>query len=91
MLKGGEGKGHVINAVIMKQVCAPITCQSLSKAELDNFEHLKNLNLADNYDEREKGVDILLGLDNYYTFMKSALIKGEGDGPLPWKQHLGTF
>ena len=87
-LNGTEGDGHIINAVIMKNVCAPIACQSLTKAELDNFEHLRSIQLADTYDEKEKGVDILLGLDNYYKFMKGGLIKGD-DGPVAVETTFG--
>ena len=89
MLKGEEGKGHVINAVVMKEMCAPIASQKISKTELEKFEHLKGLKLADNHVDKEKGIDILLGLDNYFKFVGEGLIKGQGEGPVAVKTTFG--
>ena len=89
MLKGEDGEGHVINAVVMKKVCAPISCQNITKAELKKFEHLNGLKFADKHDDKEKGIDILLGLDNYFKFVGEGLIKGQGEGPVAVETTFG--
>ena len=50
-----EGSGeHNVRAVVMRNLCAPITSQSLNRGEIEKFGHLKNLDLADTYDDDKK-------------------------------------
>ena len=72
-LQGAHGGRVDLRAVEIKSICAPIYRPRVPNAVLQSFEGLE---LADHYDEnREVTVDILIGLDRYWDFMREGIIK----------------
>ena len=65
----------------VEAICSPIICTDLASQNQNfaskEYEHLKNLNLADKSGEGNKLVEILIGLDYYYQFITGEIIKGK--------------
>ena len=64
----GMEKDFVIEALVVPQICSPITNQMVTRVS-QNYPHLKNLKLADSFDEQLMNIDILIGTDFYHTFL----------------------
>ena len=63
----GTEKDFVLEALVAPQICAPITNQMVTQVS-QNYPHLKNLKLADSFDEQLMDTDILIGTDFYHIF-----------------------
>ena len=46
-----------------------------------NYNHLKNLKLADSSDKEIKDIEILIGLDYYYQIVTVEIIRGKNNEP----------
>ena len=69
----GVEKDFVIEALVVPQICSPITNQMVTRVS-QNYPHLKNLKLADSFDEQLMNIDILIGTDFYHTFFNNEII-----------------
>ena len=69
----GMEKDLVIEVIVVPQICSPITNQMVTQVS-QNYPHLKNLKLADSFDEQLMNIDILIGTDFYHTFFNNEII-----------------
>ena len=74
-----KGKLKTISSYI-EALCIPFICSTIPNKNIDFSEnstkHLLCLQLADTYDNSNKHVDILVGLDYFYNFITGKIIKG---------------
>ena len=68
----GEGSFFSFTATEIPVICAPLYCPSVSYNDLQPFSDLKILNYFDN---QKVDIDILIGLDFYWTFMKPGFVR----------------
>ena len=67
---------QTISVMEVPMICAPLQRPSVSAAVLDLFGHL---DLADRYDsDRQVSVDILIGLDLFWTLMVPGMVQSAG-------------
>ncbi|CAH2040862.1 unnamed protein product, partial [Iphiclides podalirius] len=67
-----------------------LTSNLPSKIKMDsNWQHLKDLNLADPNFYKTGNIDLLLGVDEYTVILQQGLIKGPPGTPCAQKTHLG--
>ena len=81
-LKGKDGDDIKISALCFEKICSPIP----SKVQLDSYQHLMGLDLADSSlvqtNNQDDGViDILIGSDYYYDIVMGEIVRGES-GPV---------
>ena len=76
-----SNKTITIEAICTPDICDPLTNQNV-KAVSTNYNHLKNLKLADSSNTDTKSVNILIGLDYYYLFVTGDIIRGEPNEPI---------
>ena len=87
-----RGKKNVI--VTIEALCIPLICSPLSNQYIDkaiqNNSHLQNLELAE-YDRGpgKKTVDMLVGLDFYYSFINGRIVRGEEGAPIAVESNVG--
>ena len=77
-----------IEAICTPDICDPLTNQNV-KAVSTNYNHLKNLKLADSSNTDTKSVNILIGLDYYYLFVTGDIIRGEPNEPIALNSIFG--
>ena len=70
----GMKKSFVIEAVVVWQICSPITNQMVTRVS-QNYPYLKNLRLADSFDEQLINIHILIGAYFYHTFFADEIIR----------------
>ena len=70
----GMKKSFVIEAVVVSQICSPITNQMVTRVS-QNYPYLKNLRLADSFDEQLINRHILIGTYFYHTFFADEIIR----------------
>ena len=70
----GMKKSFVIEAVVVSQICSPITNQMVTRVS-QNYPYLKNLRLADSFDEQLINIHILIGTNFYHTFFADEIIR----------------
>ena len=78
-------KDFVIEALVVPQICSPITNQMVTRVS-QNYPHLKNLRLADSFDEQLMNIGILIGTDFYHTFFTDEMrytrfLRGKSNEP----------
>ena len=76
--------------VYLKVYKIPLICSSLSNqcisVAVEEYPYLRNLPLADFADGKDElSIDLLIGSDNYWTFMEGPPIRGEGPTAVPTK------
>ena len=54
-----------------------------------NFSHIRNLTLADENCLKSSDIDILIGSDYYWHFMKNRIIRGNAEKPVALETKLG--
>ena len=69
-------------------ICDPLTNQDV-KAVSTNYNHLKNLKLADSSNTDTRSINILIGLDYHYLFVTGDIILGEPNEPIALNSVLG--
>ena len=78
-----------MTAYVVPVVCAPLRNQQLTFA-VQAYTHLRGLPLADFQTESSVlDVDILVGLDSYWSFMTGGCIKADNGGPVALESRLG--
>ena len=76
-----------VNGFCVDKLCDPLINQPIQIAK-ENFEHLKDLELADSGDGGLE-VDILLGADFYWEIVSGNMRRGKKCGPLALGSKLG--
>ena len=66
----------IIEAVCIPSVCTPLPNQQCNKV-VNVFPHFRNLKFADNINEQNKKIDLLLGGDCYHKFFTEQIIRGK--------------
>ena len=77
-----------IEALCIQFVCSPIPNQNIDFSE-NSTKHLLRLQLADTYDNNNKPVDTLVGLDYFYNFITGKTIKGVPNTLVALESNLG--
>ena len=84
-------KGNVarfVEAICMSVICSDLLNQNTAVA-CENYAHLRELELADFSINSVKSVDLLIGLDFYYSFITGESIRGKANEPIATKSILG--
>ena len=68
-------------------ICHPLKNQNTKFAK-NNFSHIRNLTLADENPLKSSDIDILIGSDYYWHFMKNRIIRGNVDEPVALETKL---
>ena len=77
-----------VEAICVPQICSPLRNQNIEFA-VKEYDHLKNLDLAEIVDYTDSmEVDILVGLDFYFSFVSGNIIRGS-HGPVAVQTNLG--
>ena len=81
---------NYVTAHVVPTVCAPVRNQPVQFAA-HRYPHLAGLMLADYPQEDNEGlqIDILIGLDYYWSFLTGGTIRGEFGGPIALESKLG--
>ena len=69
-------------------ICHPLKNENTKFAK-KNFSHITNLTLADENCLKSSDIDILIGSDYYWNFMKNRIIRGNADEPAALETKLG--
>ena len=72
----------------VKDICHPLKNQNTKFAK-KNFSHIRNLTLADENCLKSSDIDILIGSDYYWHFMKNRIIRGNADESFALETKLG--
>ena len=87
-----KGKLKTINTYI-EALCIPFICSPIPNQNIDFSEnstkHPLHLQLANTYDNNNKPVDILVGLDYFYNFITGKTIKGAPNPLVALESNLG--
>ena len=70
-----------IEAICTPDIYDPLINRNV-KAVSTNYNHLKNLKLADSSNTDTKSINILIGLDYYYLLVTGDIIRGEPNEPI---------
>ena len=84
----GMKKSFVIEAVVVSQICSPITNQMVTRVS-QNYPYLKNLRLADSFNEQLINIHILIGTYFYHTFFTDEIIRDKSNEPVALSSHCG--
>ena len=80
-----DGLKVYLKAYKIPLICSPLSNQCIRLA-VEEYPYLRNLPLADFADgSDELSVDLLIGSDNYWTFMEGPPIRGDGPTAIPTK------
>ncbi|XP_028415550.1 uncharacterized protein LOC114538622 [Dendronephthya gigantea] len=85
-----ERNDMLMDAYSVPTICSPISNQSI-KVALEEYPHLRGLNLADNpgMSDDDVQVDILIGADYYWKFITGTTKRGGSPGPVAVLTRLG--
>lgn len=87
-VKSANGSENVYVEAFVSDICKPLASQTIELA-VENYEHLKNLKLADsNPTNSSLKIDVLIGSDFYWDFMTNEVKKGK-EGPVAVSSKLG--
>ena len=81
-------KALVIEVIVVPEICSPITNQMVTQVS-QNYPHLKNLKLADIFDEQFMNIHILIGTDFYHKFFTDEIMRGKSNEPVALSSHFG--
>ena len=85
----GINKNIFVEALVIPTICSTLTNQGSNSSLLSEYWHLRNLRLAQNSMESSLNIDVLIGLDNYYNFIYSTVIRGKYNDPIALESTLG--
>ena len=75
----------------IKALCFPTLCSPIkTRIDISSFAHLQGIALADNFDESDKAIDMVIGVDYYYNIVQGDVRKGSV-GPVAVSSKLGWF
>ena len=83
-----SNKTITIEAICTPHIWDPLANQTVT-AVSTNYNHVKNLKLADLSNTDNKSINILIGLDYYYLFVTGDIIRGEPKEPLALNSIFG--
>ena len=84
-LQGKDGELNLeLSALAFPVICSPVS----PKINIQDFPHLDGLQFADDFDEGEQSIDMLLGADYYYEIVTGDVIKSN-TGPTAVKSKIG--
>ena len=89
-VQGKCGEDIVITAHTVPLICPPPSSQQIEFCK-EEFDHLVDIDLADDGSDvafRNDNIDILIGMDFYWTFMQDEIVRGSC-GPVALKTTLG--
>ena len=69
-------------------ICSELNNQDIFGA-VENYVHLQSLSLADNTYCENKKIDVLIGMDYYYSCVSGAQIKGQPNEPIALSSIFG--
>ena len=73
---GKSGQLVTLEALVVPFICVPLENPPLQAIKC-NYEHLEKLPLAENVgDNKDLEIDILVGLDYYYSIMTGKIVRG---------------
>ena len=75
-------------SVKISATCYPVICSPLPTKMNVDYPHLKGLNLAEDFNDGNDTIDILLGSDVYWEVVTGEVIKGQS-GPVAVKSIFG--
>ena len=73
---------------LVTDICHPLKNQNTEFAK-KNHSHIRNLTLADENGLKSSDIDILIGSDYYWHFLKNRIIRGNADGPVSLETKWG--
>ena len=77
-----------VEALSVPVICSPLKNQNIN-APHKRYQHLEGLTLADHgYGDVDTDVNILIGVDFYYSFLSGKIVRGE-EGPVALESSLG--
>ena len=75
-----------IKTIVIEAICTPTTCSNVLNQDVktvsSNDEHLKRMELADSSPETTKCIDVLMGVDYYYSCITGEVKRGKDYEPL---------
>ena len=89
-VSGKSGEKMYIEALVVPFICSPLENPFLHIIQ-ENYEHLKNLSLADICYVKEKSltIDLIMGLDYYYSVATGNTIRRNGNEPVAIESIFG--
>jgi len=85
-LYSNDGQMISIDAWTLNIVCAPLTAVYI---DVTRCNHLRNLNVADNFPRKAAAIDLLVGADQYYKLVQGSIKRGRPGTPIATKSRLG--
>jgi len=87
-VKSANGSENIYVEAFVSDICKPLAGQTIELA-VENYEHLRNLKLADsNPTNSGLKIDVLVGSDFYWDFLTNEVKRGE-EGPVAVNSKLG--
>ena len=84
-----DGMQIYVSAYVVPVICAPISNQIIESTQA-YYPHLQCLRLADNsHGGEDLSVDILIGADFYWNFVRGSVVRGPESGPIALSTKLG--
>ena len=84
-LQGKDGELDLeLSALAFPVICSPVS----TRINIQGFPHLDGLQFADDFDEVEQSIDMLLGADYYYEIVAGDIIKSD-TGPTAVRSKIG--
>ena len=79
--------------VTIEVICYPMICSELNNQDIfcavGNYVHLQGLSLVDNTRYENENIDLLIGIDYYYSCVNGAQIRGNLTNLLLLAQYFG--
>ena len=82
--RDGSGEECHVKALEFATICSSLSIS----IDVQQYPHLRGLRLAEDFDQENSSVDILIGSDYYWTFMTGNIVRGER-GPVAIESTLG--
>ena len=78
---------------MVEALCTPTICSNVLNQDVktvsNHYEHHKNLQLADFSNESNKCIDVLIGVDYYYSCILGETKRGKDSDPIAVNSHFG--
>ena len=88
-VEADDGSRYMFSVYVVSVISASISYQLIEITQA-NYPHLQCLRLADNsHGDEELNIDVLIGADFYWHFVRGSVIRGPGSGPTAFSTRLG--
>ena len=81
-------RDFIIETACIPSVSTPLSNQQCNKV-VNVFPHFRNLKFADNINEQNKKIDLLIGADYYHKFFTDEIIRGKEGEPVAQNTFFG--